>query len=129
MLPISLGFPDSSAVKNSPARQEQQKLQEMRVWSLGQEDPLEEGMATHSSILAWESPWTEERGRLQSKGSQRVGHAWNDLAPISFLFLIHSCFPLTFLSIHPSIIIVFSLYNKYILAIYLGHDIGDPEAN
>ena len=42
---------------------------------LGQEDPLEEGMATHSSILAWRIPWTEEPGRLQSIGSQRVGHS------------------------------------------------------
>ena len=40
----------------------------------GQDDPLEEGMATHSSILAWRVPWTEEPGRLQSMGSQRVGH-------------------------------------------------------
>ena len=46
----------------------------MRVQSLGQEDPLEEGMATHSSILAWEIPWTEEPGGLQSTGSRRVGH-------------------------------------------------------
>ena len=48
----------------------------MWVWFLGQEDPLEEGMATHSSILAWEIPWTEEPGRLQSIGSQRVRHYW-----------------------------------------------------
>ena len=41
---------------------------------LGQEDPLEEGMATHSSILAWEIPWTEDPGGLQSMGLQRVGH-------------------------------------------------------
>ena len=47
---------------------------EMRVQSLGQEDPLEEGMTTHSSILAWRIPWTEEPERLQSMGSQRVGH-------------------------------------------------------
>ena len=46
---------------------------EMQVLSLGQEDPLEEGMATHSSILAWEIPWTEKPGVLQSMGSQRVG--------------------------------------------------------
>jgi len=46
----------------------------MWVQSLGQEDPLEEGMATHSSILVWRIPWTEELGRLQSIGSQRVGH-------------------------------------------------------
>ena len=44
------------------------------VQSLGQEDPLEKEMATHSSILAWEIPWTEKPGRLQSMGSQRVGH-------------------------------------------------------
>ena len=42
--------------------------------SQGQEDSMEEGMATHSSILVWEIPWTEEPGRLQSMGSQRVGH-------------------------------------------------------
>ena len=49
-------------------------MQETQVQSLGQEDPLEKGMATHSSILAWEIPWTEEPGGLQSTGSQRVGH-------------------------------------------------------
>ena len=49
-------------------------MQETWVQSLGQEDPLEKGMATHSSILAWRIPWTEEPGRLQSIGSQRVGH-------------------------------------------------------
>ena len=46
------------------------------VQSLGQEDPLEKEMATHSSILAWEIPWAEEPGGLQSMGSQRVGHNW-----------------------------------------------------
>ena len=59
-------------VKNLPAMQEPQ---EMRVSSLGWEDPLEEGMATHPSILAWRIPWTEEPGRLQPIGWQRVGHA------------------------------------------------------
>ena len=49
-------------------------MQEMAVSSLGWEDPLEKGMATHSSILAWEIPWTDEPGGLQSMGSQRVGH-------------------------------------------------------
>ena len=49
-------------------------MQESQVRSLGWEDPLEEGMATHSSILAWRIPWTEEPSRLQSMGSQRVGH-------------------------------------------------------
>ena len=55
-------------VKNLPA------MRENRVQSLGQEDPLEKGMATHSSILAWRIPWTKEPGRLQSMGLQRVGH-------------------------------------------------------
>ena len=58
-------------VKNLPAVQQ---TQETWVPSLGQEDPLEEEMATHSSILAWEIPWTEEPGGLQSMGLQRVGH-------------------------------------------------------
>jgi len=49
-------------------------MQEMQVPSLGQEDPLEEEMTTHSSILAWRILWTEEPGRLQSMGSKRVGH-------------------------------------------------------
>ena len=51
-------------------------MQEMRVQSLGGEDSVEEEMATHSSILAWEIPWTEEPGGRQSMGSQRVGHIW-----------------------------------------------------
>ena len=51
-------------------------LWETRVRALGREDPLEKEMATHSSILAWNMPWTEESGRLQSMGSQRVGHDW-----------------------------------------------------
>jgi len=49
---------------------------ETRVQSLGQEDPLEKEMAIHSSTIAWKIPWTEEPGRLQSMGSQRVGHDW-----------------------------------------------------
>ena len=55
-------------VKNPPAR--------LETWvrSLGREDPLEKGMATHSSIFAWRIPWTEEPGGLQSTGLQRVGH-------------------------------------------------------
>ena len=51
-----------------------QKMQEMPVLSLGQENAVEEEMATHSSILAWRIPWTEEPGGLHSIGSQRVGH-------------------------------------------------------
>ena len=64
-------------VKNLPA------IQEIQVRSLGGEDPLEEEMATHSSNLAWKSPWTEELGRLQSRGSQRVRRGGSDLACIA----------------------------------------------
>ena len=53
-----------------------QEMWEMWAWSLNQEDPLEKGMATHSSILAWRIPWTEESGGLQSMGSQRVRQYW-----------------------------------------------------
>ena len=53
-----------------------QEMQDMWVLSLGQEEPLEKDMATHSSILAWRIPWTEEPGGLQSTGPQRVGHNW-----------------------------------------------------
>ena len=60
-------------VKNLPAMQE---TQEMQVWSLGQEDLLEEEMATHFSILAWKVPCIENFGGQQSKGSKRVGHNW-----------------------------------------------------
>ena len=51
-------------------------MQETWVWSLGREDPLEKEMAIYSSTIAWKIPWTEELGRLQSMGSQRVGHDW-----------------------------------------------------
>ena len=51
-------------------------MQETQDRSLGQEDPMEKGMATHSSILAWRIPWTEEPGRLEAMGLHRVGHNW-----------------------------------------------------
>ena len=57
-------------VKNLPA------VQEAWLWSLGREDSLKKGMATHSSILAWRIPWTEEAGRLESMGLQRIRHYW-----------------------------------------------------
>ena len=59
-----MGFPAGSGVKNLPT------MQETKARSLGGKDPLEEGMASHSSILAWRIPWTEEPGGLQSEGSQ-----------------------------------------------------------
>ena len=68
------GFPGGSVVKNLPTKQEMLAKQEMRVWSQGWEDSLEKEMATHSSIPAWEIPWTEESAGLQSRGSQRFGY-------------------------------------------------------
>ena len=67
---VKLGSPSLVAqrVKSLPA------MQKTWVRSLGQEDPLEKEMATHSSTLAWKIPWTEKPGRLQSMGLQRVGH-------------------------------------------------------
>ena len=66
-----MGFPGGASGKESDC---QGRRQEMQVRSLGWEDSLEEGMATHPSILAWRIPWTEESGRLQPMGPQRVGH-------------------------------------------------------
>ena len=63
-----MGFPGGSVVKN---RLPMKETEEMQVPSLGREDPLEKGMATHSSTLAWEIPWTEGPGRLWSLGSQK----------------------------------------------------------
>ena len=72
-------FSGGSVVKNLPVKQE------ARVLSLGQEDPLEKKMATHSSILAWEIPWTGEPGGLQSMGSHRVRHdEWLTLQLLTF---------------------------------------------
>ena len=71
-------FPGGSAVKNLLVMQE---MQETRVLPLVWEDPLEKGMTTHSSILAWRIPWTEEPGGLQSMGSQRVIQDWAQAWP------------------------------------------------
>ena len=65
---LSRGFLGGSVVKNPPA------VRETWVKSLSWEDPLKEGLATHSNILAWRIPWTEKPGRLQSMGPQRVAH-------------------------------------------------------
>ena len=62
-------------------------MRETWVGSLGREDPLEKEMAIHSSTLAWKIPWTEEPGRLQSMGSQRVGHNWATSLSLSLNFL------------------------------------------
>ena len=76
-----MGFPVAQRVKHLPA------MRETRVWSLGWEDPLEKEMETQSSILIWRIPWREEPGRLQSTGSQRVGHDWATSLYLNFRFL------------------------------------------
>ena len=65
-----MGFPGGSVVKSLPA------MQETCVWSLGGEGSMEKDMTTHSSILAWDIPWTEEPGGLQSMGSQELDTAY-----------------------------------------------------
>ena len=83
-----LGFPGGSAVENLLAMQ---KTQERWVRSPGREDPVEKGMATHSSILAWRMPWSEESDRLQSMGSQsRTWLKWLSMhARTSLIWLEH----------------------------------------
>ena len=77
--------PVAQMVKNLPA------MQETWVQSLGREDPLEKGMAAHSSILAWRTPWREEPGRLPSVGSQRTGHDWVTNTLLLGLLHFYSC--------------------------------------
>ena len=91
-------------VKNPPV------MREIWVWSLGWEDFLEDNMASHSSILAWKTPWTEEPGGLQSTGSQRVRRDWSDLS--------HSCIFITvvlFLSLPNPMLYVTSFCKTCIL--------------
>ena len=84
MLPSSsLGFPGGASGKESTCQGK--KHEATRVQSLSREDPLEEEMATHSSILAWRIPWREEPGGLQSMGSQKVRHNWSGLAHMHIL--------------------------------------------
>ena len=80
------GFPCGSVVKHLPVMQE---MQELWVWWFSQKDPLEEGMTTHSSFLAWRMPWTEKPGRLQSIGLQRVGHDWSNWVPMHVCLGMH----------------------------------------
>ena len=93
----------TQTVKSLPA------MRETRVRSLGQEDPLEKEMATHSSIIAWKIPRTEDPGGLQSMGLQRVGHDWAtslsllSLSMFSRLFQVIACISISFLFIVESI--------------------------
>ena len=109
-----MGFPGGSVVENLPA------MQETQVRSLDQEDPLEKEMTTHSSILAWKIPWTEEPGGLQSMVSQGVGHNWvraceHTRAHTHTLFqiVVNACF-VFFLILYPQGIIT-SLYLQGII--------------
>ena len=74
-----------------------QEMQQMQVRSLGWEDHLEQEMATHSRILAWRIPWTEEPGRLQSMGTQRVGHdgVMNTMATNTNVYIVSKSVPYT----------------------------------
>ena len=90
------GFPAGARGKEPTCQCRRHK--ETWVRSLGQEDPPEEGMTTHSSTLAWRTPWTEEPGRLLSMGSQRVGHDWRDLARLP-QHLVHLPRTSSFLSV------------------------------
>ena len=74
-------------------------MRETQVRSLGWEDPLEKEMATHSSILAWRIPWSEEPGGLHSMGSQRVGHDWATSFSLSFHFNFFYIYLLFFLCV------------------------------
>ena len=79
----------AQAVRNLPA------MRETQVWSLGWENPLEKGMALHSSTPAWRIPWTEKPGGLQSMGSQRVRHDWATSISLHFIYgiYIYICWP------------------------------------
>ena len=83
-LNVPMVVPSGSVIKSLPSMQEM--WQEPRVQSLGWKDPLEKGMATHSSILAWRILWTEEPGGLESIGSQNAGHDWSDLTHTHILY-------------------------------------------
>ena len=87
-LTCRMGFPGGASGKE-PACQ-CKTCKKLQVWSLGQEDALEEGMVTHSSILAWGTPWTEEPCGLQSLGSHRVRHDWSISACMRAWILMHT---------------------------------------
>ena len=90
-------------------------------WSLGRVGPLEEGMATHSSILAWRIPWTEKPGRLWPVGSQRVRHDWSDLVTRQQFLVVNPS--ITACSHHCN----FQIYNTVLLTIITTLYISFPE--
>ena len=85
-LPFKLQYPSFSHSLVAQRLKRLPGMRETRVQSLGQEDPLEKEMATHSSTLGWRIPWREEPGILQSMGSQRVGHDWANSLSLSPIF-------------------------------------------
>ena len=93
-------------VKNLPV------MQETQVWSLGWEDPLEKEMATHSSILAWRIPGTEESGGLQSMGLQRVGHNWATNS-FTFMYMMYVCTSVMRCNMHILLYIIDELINHF----------------
>ena len=92
-----LGFMLAQRLKRLPP------MRETWVRSLGWEDPLEEEMVTHSSILAWRIPWTEKPSRLQSTGSQRVGHDRATSLSLSFSFYTSYILSVLLISLLPSL--------------------------
>ena len=96
-----------------------QEMKETQVWSLGQEDPLEEGMATHSSVLAWRIPWIEKPGGLQSIGSQRIKQNWSNLAHRHTYLLLMNFWD--FVCLRKSL---FLLYFRKIILLRLEFSIG-----
>ena len=111
-------FPGGSVVKNLPVMQESQDTQ---VQPLSREDPVEEGMATHSSILAWRIPCAEEPGRLHSIASQRVRRDWSNLA---CTHRVNYFFCLWFFTIYPYIF--FTIYILILSFSLLGFPLVSP---
>ena len=87
-------------------------IQESRVWALGWEDPLEKEMAIHSSTIAWKIPWTEEPSRLQSMGSQRVGHDW--VTSLSLSLYLYDLYKLVSLLIEKPVLVCVQTCLPYI---------------
>ena len=86
---------------------------ETRVWSLGWEDPLEKVMSTHSSILAWKIPWMEKPGRLQSVGSQRVGHDWVPSLSFKHALLPHLYIKIDTICMTPNLLMFYTMSENY----------------
>ena len=95
-------------------------MRETQVWSLGWKDPLETGMATHSTILVWKIPWIEEPGELQSIGLQKVGHNWATNT-LTFILVFLFCAFLFLLFIFPFILCVVSVFRRFGFIILLSH--------